>query len=109
MSKLNGNGWGASLETGYPWQFVNGVRIEPQAQLMYLQLNMDDVVDRDNTRVRWGNYGQTIGRVGARLDSTWQDQAGQQYTPYQRTSYTRGWGGAATSRASATHGVMPFS
>jgi len=91
-----------SLETGYPWQFANGVRIEPQAQLMYLQLNMDDVVDRDNTRASWGNYDQNIGRVGARLDRTWQDQAGQQYTPYLRTSYTRGWGGAATTRASAT-------
>ena len=101
VGKLKGNGWGASLETGYPWQFANGVRIEPQAQLMYLQLDMDDVVDRDNTRVSWGNYNQTIGRVGARLDRTWQDQAGQQYTPYLRTSYTRGWGGSATTRASA--------
>lgn len=101
VGKLKGNGWGASLETGYPWQFANGVRIEPQAQLMYLQLDMDDVVDRDNTRVSWGNYDQTIGRVGARLDRTWQDQAGQQYTPYLRTSYTRGWGGSATTRASA--------
>ncbi|WP_246862578.1 autotransporter outer membrane beta-barrel domain-containing protein [Pantoea sp. SO10] len=101
VGKLKGNGWGASLETGYPWQFANGVRIEPQAQLMYLQLDMDDVVDRDNTRVSWSNYDQTIGRVGARLDRTWQDQAGQQYTPYLRTSYTRGWGGSATTRAGA--------
>lgn len=101
VGKLKGNGWGASLETGYPWQFANGVRIEPQAQLMYLQLNMDDVVDGDNNRVSWGKYDQTIGRVGARLDRTWQDQAGQQYTPYLRTSFTRGWGGSATTRASA--------
>ena len=99
VGKLKGNGWGASLETGYPWQLGNGVRLEPQAQLMYLQLNMDDLVDRDNTRVSWGNYDQTIGRVGARLDRTWQDTSGQQYTPYLRTSYTRGWGGAATTRA----------
>ncbi|MEJ5047589.1 autotransporter outer membrane beta-barrel domain-containing protein [Pantoea nemavictus] len=102
VGKLKGNGWGASLESGYPWQFANGIRLEPQAQLMYLQLNMDDVVDRDNTRVSWGNYDQTIGRVGARLDRTWQDQAGQQYTPYLRTSYTRGWGGSATTRAGAS-------
>ncbi|WP_081496542.1 autotransporter outer membrane beta-barrel domain-containing protein [Pantoea sp. GM01] len=101
VGKLKGNGWGASLESGYPWQFANGIRLEPQAQLMYLQLNMDDVVDRDNTRVSWGNYDQTIGRVGARLDRTWQDQADQQYTPYLRTSYTRGWGGSATTRAGA--------
>ncbi|WP_277976251.1 autotransporter outer membrane beta-barrel domain-containing protein [Pantoea endophytica] len=101
VGKLKGNGWGASLETGYPWQFANGVRIEPQAQLMYLQLDMDDVVDRDNTRVSWSNYDQTIGRVGARLDRTWQEQAGQQYTPYLRTSYTRGWGGSVTTRAGA--------
>lgn len=101
VAKLKGNGWGASLESGYQWQLANGIRLEPQAQLMYLQLDMDDVVDRDNTRVSWGDYNQTIGRVGARLDRTWQDQAGQQYTPYLRTSYTRGWGGSATTRASA--------
>ena len=99
VGKLKGNGWGASLETGYPWQLGNGIRLEPQAQLVYLQLNMDDLVDSDKTRVSWGNYDQTIGRVGARLDRTWQDTAGQQYTPYLRTSYTRGWGGAATTRA----------
>ncbi|MDI9222794.1 autotransporter outer membrane beta-barrel domain-containing protein [Pantoea sp. EA-12] len=100
VGKLKGNGWGASLETGYPWQLGNGIRLEPQAQLMYLQLNMDDLVDEDNTRVRWGSYDQTIGRVGAKLDRTWQDAAGQQYTPYLRTNYTRGWGGAATMQAS---------
>lgn len=99
VGKLKGNGWGASVETGYPWQLAEGIRFEPQAQLMYLQLNMDDLVDRDNTRVSWGSYDQTIGRVGARLDRTWQDEAGQQYTPYLRTSYLRGWGGAATTRA----------
>ncbi|MDF7652132.1 autotransporter outer membrane beta-barrel domain-containing protein [Erwiniaceae bacterium L1_54_3] len=105
VGKLKGNGWGASLETGYPWQLGHGVRFEPQAQLMYLQLNMDDLVDRDNTRVSWGSYDQTIGRVGARLDRTWQDSAGQQYTPYLRTSYTRGWGGAATTNARINGGT----
>ena len=101
VGKLKGNGWGASLETGYPWQLANGVRIEPQAQLMYTQLKLDDVVDGDNTRISWGDYDQTLGRVGVRVDRTWLDQAGQQYTPYLRTSYTRGWGGTASTRASA--------
>ena len=105
VGKLKGNGWGASLETGYPWQLANGVRIEPQAQLMYTQLKLDDVVDRDNTRISWGDYDQTLGRVGVRVDRTWLDQAGQQYTPYLRSSYTRGWGGTASTRASANGSV----
>lgn len=106
VAKLKGKGWTASVETGYPWAFANGVRLEPQAQLIYLQLKMDNVTDKDNTRVSWDDYDQTIGRVGARLDRTWQDDASRQYTPYLRTNYYRGWGGAAKTTVGSTNSTV---
>ncbi|WP_034914251.1 autotransporter outer membrane beta-barrel domain-containing protein [Erwinia sp. 9145] len=101
VATLKGQGWSASLESGYPWQLGNGVRLEPQAQVMYLHLRMDDVTDKDRTHVAWDDYDQTIGRLGARLDRTWRDDANRQYTPYLRTNYFRGWGGTAKMRVSA--------
>ncbi|MDW8847729.1 autotransporter outer membrane beta-barrel domain-containing protein [Erwinia sp. MMLR14_017] len=95
VATLKGKGWNASLETGYPFELGSGIRLEPQAQLTWLHLKMDNFTDEDRTTVNYDNYDQTLGRVGARLDRTWQDEAERHYTPYLRTNYTRGWGGTA--------------
>lgn len=97
--KLRGNGWSTSLETGYPWPLIRGLRLTPQAQLLYQRLTLDDITDADNARIQWRAYDQTLGRAGLQLDRSWQDAGGRTYTPYVRTSYTRGWGGAASMRA----------
>lgn len=101
VAKPKGNGWTASVETGYPLELGGGVRIEPQAQITWLQMKMDSFTDRDNTRVSYDDYSQTIGRVGARVDKTWQDGSANQYTPYLRVNYTQGWGGTAKAKIGA--------
>ncbi|MBK0095551.1 autotransporter outer membrane beta-barrel domain-containing protein [Erwinia sp. S63] len=101
VAKPKGNGWTASIETGYPLELGGGVRIEPQAQVTWLQMKMDSFTDRDNTHVSYDDYSQTIGRVGARLDKTWQDGSANQYTPYLRVNYTQGWGGTAKAKIGA--------
>lgn len=101
VAKVKGKGWTASLESGYPLALGSGVRLEPQAQVLYLHLNMDNLTDEDGATVDYGNYDQTIGRVGARLDRTWQDEAERQYTPYLRTHLSRGWGGTAKATVGA--------
>ncbi len=95
VAKPKGSGWTASVETGYPFEFASGVRIEPQAQITWLQMKMDGFTDRDRTRVSYDDYSQTVGRVGARVDRTWQDGSANQYTPYLRVNYNQGWGGTA--------------
>ena len=101
VAKLKGNGWTASLESGYPFALGEGYRLEPQAQLMYMKLNMSDFTDSDGNKVRYGDYNQTIGRLGARLDRTWVDDSNRQYTPYLRANVYKGWGGAAKTRVSS--------
>lgn len=95
-AKLKGHGWTASLESGYPFALGDGYQLEPQAQLMYMQLKMADFTDKDGNRIRYGDYGQAIGRLGARLDRTWTDDSNRQYTPYLRANYYQGWGDTAT-------------
>jgi len=93
--------WSASLESGYPFLFDNGVKLEPQAQLMYTRINMDNFTDKDSTTVDYQDYSQTIGRAGLRADRTWIDETGRQYTPYLRANYYRGWGGEAKTTIGA--------
>ncbi|WP_336777562.1 autotransporter outer membrane beta-barrel domain-containing protein [Pantoea sp. USHLN256] len=101
VASPKGNGWTASVESGYPFTFANGVRLEPQAQITWLQMKMDSFTDRDNTRVSYNDYDQTIGRLGARLDRTWQDGSQNAYTPYVRANYYKGWGGTAKTKIGA--------
>ena len=93
--------WSASLESGYPFLFDNGVKLEPQAQLTYTRINMDNFTDKDSTTVEYQDYSQTIGRAGLRADRTWIDEKGRQYTPYVRANYYRGWGGEAKTTLGA--------
>ncbi|MGJ0192050.1 autotransporter outer membrane beta-barrel domain-containing protein [Pantoea sp. RRHST58] len=95
VAKLKADGWSASLESGYPFVFANGLRLEPQAQLTWMRLKFDDTTDKDGTTVNFNDDDQTIGRLGARLDRTWQDDAQREYTPYLRASYSHGWGGGS--------------
>ncbi|MCT4704572.1 autotransporter outer membrane beta-barrel domain-containing protein [Enterobacteriaceae bacterium H16N7] len=96
-----GKSWSASLESGYPYLFDSGLKLEPQAQLMYTSINMNNFTDKDATTVEYKDYNQTIARLGVRMDRTWLDESGRQYTPYVRANYYRGWGGEAKTTVGA--------
>ncbi|WP_437615615.1 autotransporter outer membrane beta-barrel domain-containing protein [Erwinia sp. V71] len=104
VGKLKARGWSASVESGYPFILQNDVRLEPQAQLTYMRLNMDDFTDQDGARVQYDRYGQTIGRVGVRVDRSWSDGRGHLFTPWLRTNYYHGWGSNAKTNVSAAGG-----
>ncbi|WP_312045323.1 autotransporter outer membrane beta-barrel domain-containing protein [Erwinia sp.] len=91
VAKIKGKGWSASLESGYPFAWDNGLRLVPSAQLTYLHLGLDSFSDKDNLTVSYDDAHQTIGRVGAKLDRLWSDDSGRQYTPYLRANYYKGW------------------
>ncbi|WP_342754677.1 autotransporter outer membrane beta-barrel domain-containing protein [Pantoea sp. MBD-2R] len=101
VAKIKGKGWTASLQSGYPFELGSGVRLEPQAQLMYLHLGLDNFTDKENLTVKYDDYNQTVGRVGAKLDRSWRDDGGRQYTPYVQANYFKGWGGKAKTTVGA--------
>ncbi len=65
-SDVDGTGVTASLEGGYPIALGAGLTLEPQAQLIWQHLDLDDTKDAFST-VAYDTADAFIGRVGARL------------------------------------------
>ena len=68
--KTNGDGIAGSVEAGYPFKFANGYFIEPQAQLIYQNINFNSAFDNE-ALVKFSNVDSLIGRIGARFGRTW--------------------------------------
>lgn len=66
----DGFGVAASVEGGYPFQLSSQWRLEPQVQLIYQGISVDDSHDTA-ADVRFGNVNSVAGRAGARLARTW--------------------------------------
>ncbi|MER9295923.1 autotransporter outer membrane beta-barrel domain-containing protein [Mesorhizobium sp. M0621] len=63
---IDGTGVTASLEGGYPIALGQGWTLEPQAQLVWQHLSLDDTSDRFAS-VSFDSDGSVTGRLGARL------------------------------------------
>ena len=68
--ETNGFGFAASLEGGYPFDLGNDWLLEPQAQLVYQTLNIDDFND-GAADVRYSDTNSLAGRIGARVARDW--------------------------------------
>jgi len=71
------DGWGfaASIEGGAPVKIGDGWRLEPQAQLIYQRVKLDNTGDA-HTLVDYGNVKAVWGRLGARAGKVWQRSSG---------------------------------
>ena len=72
LPALHTEGWGlgGSLEGGAPFKFGGGWQIEPQAQLIFQTININQGSDVGAT-VRFQDVDSLAGRVGVRLANTW--------------------------------------
>jgi autotransporter family porin len=66
----DGFGIAASLEGGYPFRVAQVWVIEPQGQLIYQWIELDDARD-PAAEVRFRDVQSLVGRVGVRLARTW--------------------------------------
>ena len=68
--EINISGYGvvASVEGGYPIPLWGGLKLEPQAQLVYQHINLDDVQD-PYARVAYDTPDALFGRLGLRLSA----------------------------------------
>ncbi|WP_455153133.1 autotransporter-associated beta strand repeat-containing protein [Cupriavidus basilensis] len=69
--KTHGTGIGASLEGGYPFALDNGFVLEPQAQLTYQAVFLNDARD-PAAEIRFNNERSLVGRLGVRLSRSWE-------------------------------------
>lgn len=107
----DGLGIGASLEAGYPFVVSDDVVIEPQAQLSYQHINIDDANDGAAT-VNYSDVDSLVGRVGARVAKTWKlesvDADPRQMTGWLRASYAYEFLADPTTSFSSGTGPVPF-
>ncbi|WP_200917205.1 autotransporter outer membrane beta-barrel domain-containing protein [Jeongeupia sp. HS-3] len=111
--ETRGRGVTASLEVGYPYQpDEHKTRyIEPQAQLIYSRVRLDDAHDAA-ADVRFDQADSLTGRVGVRLHRDWfrVDDNGKVYRSngWIRPSLWHEFKGRATTALSSRDGAVPF-
>src|SRR5690606_24176884 len=99
------DGWGAtaSLETGYSFQLNENWNIEPQAQLIYQTVSLENTRDRYGN-VRYADSHAWHGRLGARLVKSWEGADGQEYAFWGRANIWHDFGAHAQTTFSSLSG-----
>ncbi|MGI6851191.1 autotransporter outer membrane beta-barrel domain-containing protein [Mesorhizobium sp. 1B3] len=87
---LDGTGFTASLEGGYPIALTPGWTLEPQAQIIWQTTSFDDRHDGFSTVV-FDNESDFTGRIGLRLQGDMPD-GGVPMKPYLKTNLWHGFG-----------------
>ena len=106
--KTQGQGFAASLETGYPFKFAGGWFIEPQAQLVFQNININDANDIA-AQVRFADVNSLAGRIGARFGRTWTiDDSSRTITAWIRPNLWNEFQGNPTTLFSSATGFVPF-
>nr|WP_242070487.1 autotransporter outer membrane beta-barrel domain-containing protein [Pseudomonas mohnii] len=85
LNKLETQGWGytASVESGYPIKADKDFYIEPQAQLVYSQINLDSSDDLA-ADVRFEDIDSLSGRLGVRFAKDWETVDSDNIPPAHR-------------------------
>lgn len=81
---IDGHGVTASLEGGYPVALSESWTLEPQAQLIWQSLSLDDQADRFST-VSFDSDNAWTGRIGLRLQGT-EDTTMGKLRPYLKAN-----------------------
>lgn len=112
IQSLDTDGWGfaASLEGGYPVPMDNGYFIEPQAQLIYQTIDIDDASD-GAADVRFEDVDSLTGRIGARIGRSWthdEDGSPRLVTVWLRPNLWHEFEGNPKTEFSSADGFIPF-
>jgi outer membrane autotransporter protein len=107
--KAAAQGAAASLEGGYPFKFADGYFIEPQAQLIYQNVHINDTNDIA-AQIRFADVDSLAARIGARFGRTWaiDDSAQRTLTAWIRPNLWNEFRGNPTTSLSSETGFVPF-
>lgn len=105
---LDTNGWGiaASLEAGYPFILAEGWTLEPQAQIVYQHVRLDDGADNFG-QISFGNSDALYGRLGARLTRNWLTRNNRHMSGWVYTNVWSSFGEQADTTFSSLSGGNP--
>jgi len=82
---LDGEAFTASLEAGYPIPLSDGIALEPQAQVIWQHIDLDDSED-DFAEISYDTPDTFTGRLGARLAGTFESSGGTAWQPYLKAN-----------------------
>ena len=105
----SGNGLAASLEVGYPIPLgdpINGLSIEPQAQVVYQHLNIKDSSDTYG-QMHFGSSNTGTGRIGMRLNKAWPRDSGQILNTWMHANVWSQFGSRPVTAFSNANGDYP--
>ncbi|MBY5543644.1 autotransporter outer membrane beta-barrel domain-containing protein [Rhizobium leguminosarum] len=111
---IDGFGFAASLEGGYPFDLGDGWLLEPQAQVIWQTIRMDDFND-GAADVRYDNLNSLAGRIGARVARTWEAEEATATEParlatvWGRVNLWHEFTAKAQTEVSSANGFVPFS
>lgn len=66
----SGKGFAVSSEVGYPVFVAHGLRITPNAQILYQSVKIDDAANAQG-RVAFSSANALYGRIGTKIEKTW--------------------------------------
>jgi outer membrane autotransporter protein len=111
---IDGFGFAASLEGGYPFDLGEGWQLEPQAQIIWQTIHMDGFND-GAAEVRYDNLNSLAGRIGARVARTWEAEEATATEParlatvWGRVNLWHEFTAKAQTDISSADGFVPFS
>ncbi len=97
----------ASVEAGMPFTLAGQWSIEPQAQLVYQGVKVDDSRDRA-AKVHFAQANAVTARVGARLSKDWQTSSGRSVSTWVRPSMWHEFSANPATSVSSAEGNVPF-
>ena len=107
-AKTKGDSLLASVEVGQRFALGNGWAIEPQAQLVYHRLNLDNTGITGATNVQLDPANAVLGRIGVRFAGDMMTSLGR-FQPYARVNLWHGFGGTDSATFVAPAGATTIS
>jgi outer membrane autotransporter protein len=107
--KIHPGGWGyvASLETGYPFALNYSWNLEPQAQIIYQRILLDDTEQDSFGVTHFKNSDAVYGRLGLRLAKHWKRNNGRETSAWFRANGWHSFGADAKTSFTTLDGENP--
>jgi outer membrane autotransporter protein len=102
-----GGGIAASLEAGYPFQLGQGWTLEPQVQLVYQHVTLDDDSDSFG-QISFADTDALYGRLGGRLTRSWMTSNKRRMTGWISADVWSSFGAQADVTFAALSGANPI-
>lgn len=92
---IDGTGWAASIEAGYPLALSGRWTLEPQAQIIWQKVSLDDRADMFSA-IDFASDDAFTGRLGMRLHGDY-ESGSSRFQPYLHASLRHGFSGQQTT------------